>query len=169
MNIRGFTTIELLITISVAAILMLIAVPDMHAFVMENRAAAEVNNLVTALQFTRNAAISQDGVVKFCESSDQRTCGGAWRDGQLTVDSQGQILRLFPALPKGDKLIWNSNLGDDNYVGFSGLGATTGQWGSFYYCPQGKKHHAEAVIISKTGHIKVEKHLTNSDNVPCDN
>jgi len=149
MKRQAFTLIELLITISIAGILLIVGVPAMHDFVMSNRATAEVNNIVSALQFARSEAIKNDVTVKFCKK-------GNWRDGQIVETIHGKILRVFPALPKGDKLQWDSSLGQNDCVKFSALGLTNGQRGTFYYYPQGEQKDVKKIIINATGRIRYE-------------
>jgi type IV fimbrial biogenesis protein FimT len=149
MKRQAFTLIELLIAISIAGILLIIGIPAMHGFVMRNEAAAEANNIVSALQFARSEAIKRDVNIKFCKK-------GRWRDGQIVETLQGKILRVFPALPVGDELIWDSSLGKNDCVEFSTIGSTNGQRGTFYYYPHGEKKDAKKVIINAAGRIRVE-------------
>jgi len=146
---RGFTVIELLITLLLVSVLLLIGFPAMHDLVMNNRATASVNNIVSGLQFARNEAIKNSIRVKFCKSSDHKTCGGAWRDGQIVIDSNsGKIYRVFPAMSSGDKLSWESSLGKDDYVEFSSIGFCE-QKGTFTYYPNGEDKYARKIIVNQ--------------------
>jgi type IV fimbrial biogenesis protein FimT len=55
----GFTLLELLITMSVATILLTIAIPSFQYVTNSNRIAGEVNGLLGDLQFARSEAIKE--------------------------------------------------------------------------------------------------------------
>ena len=168
-SMRAFTLIELLIAISIMSILLLISVSSVHYLVMSNRATAEINNVVSALQFARSEAIKNGVAVKFCKSVNHKTCGGNWRDGQIVIDERNnRIFRVFSALPKGDNLIWKSSLGKEDYVEFAAIGSTNGQHGTFSYCPYGGKKYARAIIISQASRIRVANKLADGSSISCD-
>jgi type IV fimbrial biogenesis protein FimT len=168
-NVSAFTLIELLIAISIMAILLLISIPSVYDLVVSNRTTAEVNNIISALQFARNEAIRNGVPVKFCKSINHKTCGGNWQDGQIVInESNNEIFRVFLALPKGDNLTWNSSLGKEDYIEFSAIGSTNGQHGTFSYCPNGEKKYARAIIISQAGRIRVADKLPDGSNILCD-
>ena len=81
----GFTLLELMITISVAAVLIAVGVPGMQDFVSSNRRAAEVNALVAALQFARSEAVARNRLVIMCPSTDGASCAASteWEDGWI--------------------------------------------------------------------------------------
>lgn len=56
-NNKGFTLIELMVTISVAAIIMAIAVPSMQTMHANSRVSSVANDLAADLKKARNAAI----------------------------------------------------------------------------------------------------------------
>jgi type IV fimbrial biogenesis protein FimT len=67
----GFTLTEMLITVGVASILMIIAVPNMRDFILNNRLSAGVNDMLHALQVARTEAIKrQQGNVVVCGSAN---------------------------------------------------------------------------------------------------
>jgi type IV fimbrial biogenesis protein FimT len=54
---RGFTLTELMITVTILAILLGIGVPSFVDFIRDNRVSTEVNHLATALNFARSEAV----------------------------------------------------------------------------------------------------------------
>ncbi|MBD8879374.1 GspH/FimT family pseudopilin [Rhodanobacter sp. 7MK24] len=65
---RGFTIVELMITIAVAAILLVIAVPSFNKIINTNRLNAAANSLIGALNTARMAAIQQNATAQFCSN-----------------------------------------------------------------------------------------------------
>jgi len=67
----GFTLIELMVTLSVAAILMAIAIPNIRNFLSNNRLSSGVNDLLHSIQVARTEAIKrQQGSVVVCGTTD---------------------------------------------------------------------------------------------------
>lgn len=83
----GFTLIELIVTISVAAILVGIGIPSMTDLVKTNRRASAVNSLVSQMQLARSTAASRGVAVILCHSSDASSCSGQedpdWAEGWI--------------------------------------------------------------------------------------
>ena len=83
---HGFTLIELIVTISVAAILTAIAIPAFDSFVKNDRDSAQVNSLSYSMNYARSEAVKRDLAtgVSVCPSADGLTCNGtAWASGWL--------------------------------------------------------------------------------------
>lgn len=74
-NHRGFTLIELMVTISVAAIIMAIAVPSMQLMQANARMASTANDLASDLKKARSNAISYRTNYTFLANS------GSWNSG----------------------------------------------------------------------------------------
>jgi type IV fimbrial biogenesis protein FimT len=81
----GFTAIELLATITVAGILMAIAVPSFRYVTTSNRASSEINALLGDMQMARGEAMKEGQFVTICASIDGATCAGvtAWNSGWI--------------------------------------------------------------------------------------
>lgn len=65
MNERGFTLIELLVTLAVAVILATVAVPSFQGMMVRNQLAADVNEILTGVNFARSEAIKRRQEVIF--------------------------------------------------------------------------------------------------------
>jgi len=72
---KGFSLLELLITVAVAGILAMIAIPNMAVFVQNNTRSSRMNALTTAFNVARNAAISRQSSVTVCASKTLNTPG----------------------------------------------------------------------------------------------
>src|ERR1700674_3308449 len=83
----GFTLIEILITITIVAILLAIAAPSFRYVTTANRASSEINGLLGDMQLARAEAIREGQTVTICATVDQATCVGPgvvlWRTGWL--------------------------------------------------------------------------------------
>lgn len=139
-KLNGFTLIELMLTIVVAAILITVAIPSFQQSIRNNRTTTQANELFTAMSLARMEAITQGESVTVCSSSDQASCSGSndWKTGWIlftdkdadrTIDDDGDadlcetdedddcLHRVWGAL-KGDAVL----TGSTNFVTFSGDG-----------------------------------------------
>lgn len=69
---RGFTLVELMVTVAVAAILMAIATPSFTSIINSNRLTSAANEMVATLQTARMEAVRLNTTVKVCSG-----CGNA--------------------------------------------------------------------------------------------
>jgi type IV fimbrial biogenesis protein FimT len=71
---RGFTLVELMVTIAVLAIVMSVAIPSFSSLVNNNRLTAQANEILAAVMLARTEAIKQNENMVFCHSSDGVNC-----------------------------------------------------------------------------------------------
>jgi len=89
---RGFSLIELLVTIAVAAILAGVAAPQMTTMMNANRVQSAASALQSDMMFARTEAIKRGSWVSLCPSSDGATCltANTWNSGWIVfADAAG--------------------------------------------------------------------------------
>ncbi|UHD17899.1 GspH/FimT family pseudopilin [Thiocapsa bogorovii] len=108
----GFTLLELMVTVAIAAIVLTLGVPSFRDLIQNNRATTQANALVTALSLARSEAVKRGQHVSICPSTDQATCTGGtvWDGGWIIfVDTNasddttanpvvGEVLRVEEAM-----------------------------------------------------------------------
>lgn len=83
--VKGFTLIELMVTISIAAITMTMAIPSFIDTIRSNRLTATANEFVAALNFARSEAVKRGQQVTITRIS---TTAAQWESGwDVFVDS----------------------------------------------------------------------------------
>lgn len=84
---RGFTVVELMVTVSIVVVLLTIAVPSMREFIARKRLEGIANELATDLRFLRATQLEQGGTVgiRFSASADS-TCYILFAERGLGVD-----------------------------------------------------------------------------------
>jgi type IV fimbrial biogenesis protein FimT len=90
-GIRGFTLLELMVTLGVLGILTTIAYPSMRDFMLRNRAVAQSNSIRSDLQYARGEAAATRSYVSICPLASSSSSGLATCDTGKNYD-QGWLL-----------------------------------------------------------------------------
>lgn len=104
----GFTLIELMVTLTIAAILAIVGVPAFQETIKNNRMTSLSNQTLGAFMYARMEAVKRGSDVSLGQRSAGSWAGGTtvWidTDGDGIVDVGEEVLRLWDALPSSNTL-----------------------------------------------------------------
>jgi type IV fimbrial biogenesis protein FimT len=169
----GFSLIELMITLAIAAIVLAAGVPAFGDLVQDNRLATQINELVTDLNLARSEAIKQAAPVTVCKRNSAGTaCNnpGKWQNGWIVfldidrdgvVDDDGDtalcetgedcVLRAHAPLPAGNTIRYRQV---NDRITYDTQGFSEGFNGTFVFCDSRGYTKARGRIISNPGRIR---------------
>ncbi len=180
---HGFTLVELIITITVAAVLVAIAAPNMSEFVKNNARTTRVNTFVTALNYARGEAVTRNARVTLCKSSgpnfnDCAAIGtGNFEGGWIVFLDNGAIggitpgvdvlLHVFqPDMGGNATLVGSKDVGNDPIGGISyantgmgrdleGAATLVSPNTVFRYCDDRLESEARGIVLSPIGSVSM--------------
>lgn len=176
---RGYSLVDLTVTLSIAALLVGVGLPGMVDLVKEYQATRAINNLVGQIQLARSVAITQRTAVTLCPTGGVNwsnpdvapRCGlrDSWHSGSmLFMDGNGngrfeaedRLVHLLPPMSGDGVIRWRA------FRNRSGLtilasGLTDSQNGSFRYCPANNDvRFARQAILNRQARVR---HARDSD------
>jgi type IV fimbrial biogenesis protein FimT len=85
MKSRGFTLIELMVVIAIAAVMIAIAVPSFQNYAASQRVRSAAADLTMALNFARSEAVKRNGEVSVSKLATQWNEGWSVKSGATTL------------------------------------------------------------------------------------
>ena len=160
MSARGVTLIELLVTLTIAAVLGALALPNLRRLLADASVTAASNEALAALQLARRTALATGNTVTLCPTVNEQDCnlrGTAWMlfaNRQAGRDSRREageeLLRRWP-LPRGVTL--NGTRGYAVYLPQPRAATTL----TFTFCHTGYPALQRSLIVSQTGRPRVSR------------
>lgn len=80
---KGFTLIEMMVTVAIMAIVATIAAPSFVDMIRNNRVTTAANDVLSAMQLARSEAIRQRRPITVCAGADACTDSTDWLEAGL--------------------------------------------------------------------------------------
>jgi type IV fimbrial biogenesis protein FimT len=167
------TMVELMVTVSIAGLLLAIGVPSYRYVTNSNRVSAEVNGLLMDMQFARSEAIKEGRPVTVCASAAAQQCDPTvnWQNGWIVfMDLNGNalvdppnelVLRTQAGFGNSDTFKADNNIQSVtfNREGFSGLPATPSGYATVtLHDSTSNTQWTRCLEISTVGNVRTERH-----------
>ena len=166
---RGFTLVELLVTMTLVAILSAIALPSLSSFVTNSRVSSRANDFVAAINLARSEAVKRSSGVTICPSSNAATCATAadWASGWIvfsdhdidaTADTGDELIHVFPGLSGGITMVLGNNGTITKSITFLGVGRSVASFGGTVatLCPPEGGDYCRYICINSLGRPRVD-------------
>jgi len=157
----GFTLIEMMLVLAVAAVIASLTLPSLDRFADRNRIESTANDLVAHINLARLEAVMHRHLVVVCPSTDGRRCSGGnqWHHGWIVfrdddrndiADQRDDLLRVGPVLEH----LWMDSAGRTR-IRYQPDGTAGGSNLSIKLCDLEHTDLAHAVIVSNPGRPRV--------------
>lgn len=155
---KGFTLIELMITVTLMSILLTIGLPSFQSVMASSRLTSSANAMISALQLARFEALKQQKNIIITKKTNW---GDGWIvfadiNGDNVQDSTEKTIASFDAISSTIKIKAVSTYTNRLYYNGSGR---VNVGGSFLFCSPatGTATEFRKVIVAATGRIRVDR------------
>jgi type IV fimbrial biogenesis protein FimT len=112
---RGFTLMELIVSITVLGVLTAVAVPSFTNMINRNRLAGQSNELLAAIQYARTEAIRTSTPVTFCgaagaDAASDDDCGEGTQVHWVVIGTTDGVQEQLRELAVKDPLTVSANI-----------------------------------------------------------
>jgi len=142
---QGFTLVELIITLAIAAILMSLAVPSFNTTIKNNRLTTQANELISSINYARSEAIRRGASVSLTSASVN------WHTGWVIADNDGTTIRNHEAFDSGSSLVGSAATVTYRGTGFISAAAAI----TYTLCDDRTGETGRTITISLTGRPSV--------------
>ncbi len=88
-NSQGWTMLDLIVSMGIAAILTMIAAPNFDHYRRSNEVYSDRKNINSAIMAARYEAVARNKTVTICPSKNTTSCSSDWKDGWLVFQDDG--------------------------------------------------------------------------------
>jgi len=161
---RGLTLIELLITVSILAMLAVFATPSLSNMVENSQRRAVINDTLAFFSMARQEAVIKGQVVTLCPLNNDNRCGRDWTkpltlfsdpDNKRAVSQKSQIIRILPPPTNGILKVRSFRR---SYFQYRPDGMIYSDLGNVTWCPDNQDaRKAVRFLLPKSGMIRIAK------------
>lgn len=175
-KLRGFTMIELIISLAILLITMHLGVSSMKNLVLRQSITMQVNSFSGMQRMARQTAIFKQSIVTMCASRDGKLClkRKYWyegilvfvdRDADYIVDDEDHIIKFHKIELENIQITWRAYQ-NKSYLQFLPSGWTNNQNGTFRFCINNEAaRYNRALIISRSGRIRLSTDSKHNDGI----
>jgi type IV fimbrial biogenesis protein FimT len=174
-NNSGFSLLELLVALTIGAMVMTMAVPSFQNSIANQRMVSANNDMVMALTLAKSEAIKRVSYVTVCASSNGTSCAGnatSWDDGWLVfanagtttigaLDAGDELIRVYPGLPESLSLSPRGSI--SSFLSFRPGGTmgtnTANMNGTLTSCDFRGVDEASAILLEASGRWQISHSL----------
>jgi type IV fimbrial biogenesis protein FimT len=175
-NKNGFTLVELVVSISIAGILITIAIPSFSHIIANTKLRSQLQILFSHHQLARSEAIKTNQRITLCKSRNATQCTpeSTWTEGWIVftdsdldkrVNNTDRIIMVQQPITSGLTLNYRG-FGSFNYISYFSDGRSTTN-GTFTLCNQYGSSEAKSVIISRTGRARIDNKTASKTPLRC--
>jgi type IV fimbrial biogenesis protein FimT len=169
-TLRGFTMVELIITVAIAAIVLTLAIPSFSSIIKNNRQTTMLNEFTSYFLYAKSEAVTRGTAVTFCPRNTAGTnCDASanWDDGWVVfIDVNGNgskdagdtIKKVHEAINNDFDISSSPSLTE---ITITPRGFVLSE-STFTFCDSRGASFARAKILRKTGRMK-----SSSDSLTC--
>jgi len=172
---RGLTVIELLVTLSIFAILATLAMPSYNWLVNDGRQSSQLSKFERTLMLVRSEAVKRGGRAMVCTSNTGVACDGSldWNEGWIAFvdtnfnsdrDTGEELIRTNPYMEGGLTLIGSSAVTNQIRYLANGLAMESG---TLTLCDSRGDDKAKAILISASGKAKTSTTASGGASLSC--
>ncbi|MCH1920211.1 GspH/FimT family pseudopilin [Shewanella sp. A3A] len=153
----GFTLVELMVTISVASIILGIGVPSLKTLMVHYQSATTLQQLRHAIWLARNQAISYGARTTLCHLDNNSCSPTQWQQGvTVFVDINGNYQHDVgePVLYESGKFSAPADIFFNRQaIRFLPTGLASGMNGTLSYCPHDDEIAPQSIKVNQAGRI----------------
>jgi len=183
----GFTLIELIVVMAVAAILLGVGVPSFTSAIKNSRQSSTYQSIVGALYLARSEAVKRSNMITVCARKSATACDTSadWKQGWIVFNEMPQlgneigridpgeaVLALYEEV-KNDVVVEGMPRGTNNtltqhFIQYGPQGFSNWRGGTIVICDDRKEKKAKAMNIVPTGDIRKARPPNGSNSIPTD-
>jgi Tfp pilus assembly protein FimT len=163
-DINGFSLFELLTTLSIAFILLTLIIPSQKNYFNQSMSDVMKLQLFHAIHLAQSEAIASRKIVTLCQSENQTTCSGRWKQGYIILSDKKVIYSFVNVVNQGE-LYWRAFPVHQTQLDYLPSGMLKAENGTFWYCLPHENYPRWAIVINQSGRARIidTGEVTNAD------
>ena len=164
--VTGFTIIELMLTIAVAAVILTLGVPSFQGLMERNQLTSGINSFISSMSPARSEAIKRNQRVSICPRGNGETCvGNQYENGWIIFvgrNSNGtrqsateELIWVSDPLP-GNMTLRGEGCCDDG-IPYLASGQINGIAGSIHLCKDNDNDRSIKISINTFGRARLDE------------